>query len=55
MAGLAWTASSCFCAARQNLREMAIFPMNQQALRIILMGAPSDATPEAVARAAHAH
>jgi aspartyl-tRNA synthetase len=32
------------CGA-QNLREVALFPMNQQALDL-LMGAPSDATPK---------
>jgi aspartyl-tRNA synthetase len=31
------------CGA-QNLREVALFPMNQQALDL-LMGAPSAATP----------
>ena len=30
-------------AGEQNLREVAIFPMNQQA-QDLLMGAPSDAT-----------
>ena len=38
------TASSCCSAARKNLREVALFPMNQQALDL-LMGAPSDVTP----------
>jgi aspartyl-tRNA synthetase len=32
------------CGA-QNLREVALFPMNQQALDL-LMGAPSPATPK---------
>ncbi len=32
-------------AGAQNLREVALFPMNQQALDL-LMGAPSSATPK---------
>ncbi len=32
-------------AGAQNLREVALFPMNQQALDV-LMGAPSDVTPK---------
>ncbi len=35
-----------------NLREISLFPMNQQAMDL-LMGAPSDATTEAIARAAY--
>jgi aspartyl-tRNA synthetase len=32
-------------AGEQNLREVALFPMNQRA-EDILMGAPSEATPK---------
>ena len=39
-------------AGEQNLREVALFPMNQRA-EDLLMGAPSPATREAIARAAH--
>ena len=39
-------------AGEQNLREVALFPMNQRA-EDLLMGAPSPATPEAIARASH--
>ena len=35
-----------------NLREISLFPMNQQAVDL-LMGAPSEASAEAAARAAH--
>ena len=35
-----------------NLREISLFPMNQQAVDL-LMGAPSDVATEAAARAAH--
>jgi aspartyl-tRNA synthetase len=37
----AWTGSSCFWWGRTNLREITLFPMNQQA-QDLLMGAPSD-------------
>ena len=36
----------------KNLREISLFPMNQQA-EDLLMGAPSEATHQAAARAAH--
>ena len=39
-------------AGEQNLREVALFPMNQRA-EDLLMGAPSDGDAEAIARAAH--
>ena len=35
-----------------NLREISLFPMNQRAVDL-LMGAPSEVTHEAVARASH--
>ena len=35
-----------------NLREISLFPMNQQA-EDLLMGAPSEVDAEAVARASH--
>ncbi len=38
----------------QNLREITLFPMNQQA-QDLLMGAPSEATPQAAARTRHPH
>ena len=36
----------------ENLREVVLFPMNQRA-EDLLMGAPSEVTPEAASRAAH--
>ena len=36
----------------KNLREISLFPMNQQA-NDLLMGAPSEVQPEAIARTAH--
>ena len=39
-------------AGEENLREVVLFPMNQRA-EDLLMGAPSNVTPEAIARAAH--
>ncbi len=36
----------------ENLREVVLFPMNQRA-EDLLMGAPSEVTREATARAAH--
>ena len=39
------TASSCFSAAQKNLREITMFPMNQQA-EDLLMGAPSEVSPK---------
>ena len=39
------TASSCCLVGAKNLREITMFPMNQQA-QDLLMGAPSEATPQ---------
>ena len=39
------TASSCCCVGAKNLREITMFPMNQQAYDL-LMNAPSAATPQ---------
>ena len=38
----------------QNLREITLFPMNQQA-QDLLMGAPSEATPQTTPRTRHPH